>query len=176
VTDNESLVGMQYLRECFFMPSDGELTWRVRPRSHFPDNRSHSTWNSRYAGRSVGAARKGYRTLRLKKDGVSVQLQAHRVIWALIYGAWPEQYIDHINRDRTDNRIANLRDVPQDVNGRNNGKANGTGLIGAYRRRTRFVSMLNVNGKQTYLGSFSTAEQANSAYLQAKHQMNKEAP
>jgi hypothetical protein len=44
---------------------------------------------------------------------------AHRVAWALYYGSWPEHTIDHINRDPSDNRIENLRDVPQAVNNTN---------------------------------------------------------
>ena len=47
---------------------------------------------------------------------------AHRVAWALHYGNWPEYTIDHINRDPSDNRIENLRDVPQFVNNTNKSK------------------------------------------------------
>ena len=47
------------------------------------------------------------------------QYVAHRVAWALYYGSWPEYTIDHINRCPSDNRIENLRDVPQAVNNTN---------------------------------------------------------
>jgi len=43
----------------------------------------------------------------------------HRVIWALYHGYWPENQIDHINRDKTDNRISNLREVSHSCNTRN---------------------------------------------------------
>jgi hypothetical protein len=57
----------------------------------------------------------------------SRQFQAHRIAWALYYNKWPEYTIDHINRDGADNRVENLRDVPQSVN--NNNKS-------AYKKRT----------------------------------------
>ena len=44
---------------------------------------------------------------------------AHRIAWALYHGRWPEHTIDHINRDGTDNRISNLRDIPQAENNKN---------------------------------------------------------
>lgn len=50
------------------------------------------------------------------------QFQSHRVAWALYYNKWPEHTIDHINRDGTDNRIVNLRDVLQATNNTNKSK------------------------------------------------------
>jgi hypothetical protein len=52
---------------------------------------------------------------------------AHRIAWALYYNKWPDHTIDHINRDGTDNRLENLRDVPQAVNNTNKTK---------YKKRT----------------------------------------
>lgn len=45
--------------------------------------------------------------------------KAHRLMWLLCTGAWPEFVVDHINGDRHDNRLANLRDVPHAENQRN---------------------------------------------------------
>jgi uncharacterized protein (DUF433 family) len=45
-----------------------------------------------------------------------LNLKAHRIAWVLHYGGWPDNVIDHINGVKTDNRIENLRDVPQSVN------------------------------------------------------------
>jgi hypothetical protein len=169
VTENESYVPIEYLRECLEAGVDGSLTWKVRPRSHFPSARGHSTWNAKYPGTQAGIAKKGYKTLRLTPGGRRLQLQAHRVIWALVHGKWPDQHIDHINRNRSDNRPENLRDVSPDVNQRNNGNPLGTGLLGAYRSRDKFISQIVAPRRGTvYLGRFNTAEEANAAYLRAK--------
>lgn len=58
---------------------------------------------------------KGYITI--KHDGVAIK--AHRIAWALHYGEWPEQELDHINRDERDNRIVNLRLADRFINNQN---------------------------------------------------------
>ena len=66
-------------------------------------------------------AQAGYK----RKDGyIGIKLNrrlylAHRLAWFLSYDKWPENEIDHINGDRTDNRLENLRDVPKSLNQRN---------------------------------------------------------
>lgn len=94
------------------------------------------------------------------KDGYLIikfmrkQIKAHRLIWFLEYGFWPKGVIDHINGDKTDNRIKNLRDVPQSINvidtKRQPNKE--TGYIGIYIDKTaglkkRFATRHN---KKTY--------------------------
>ena len=75
-----------------------------------------------------GAVEIGQVAGHVRKDGyISLShrdqlYMAHRVAWALYYNKWPEHTIDHINRDGTDNRIENLRDVPQAVNNTNKSK------------------------------------------------------
>lgn len=59
---------------------------------------------------------------------------AHRLAWLLYYGDWPTGNIDHINRNKSDNRIENLRDVSQSVNLLNHGKP----LSGIYRHRNKW--------------------------------------
>ena len=47
-----------------------------------------------------------------------IKLCAHRAVWAVAHGRWPDpdKVIDHINGDRKDNRIANLREITQAEN------------------------------------------------------------
>lgn len=99
-------------------------------------------------------------------------LQAHRIAWLLTHGKWPLGDIDHINGNRTDNRIANLRDVTRSVNQQNLKGArrdNTTGHLGVKRARNgRFEARINLHGRYVHIGTFPTAAEAHAAYLTTK--------
>jgi hypothetical protein len=97
----------------------------------------------------------------------------HRLAWFYVYGVMPTYDIDHINGDKTNNRISNLRDVKFKTNMQNEVKArktNKSGYLGVHWRKERckWVAQLMVNGKHKRFGSFDTPEQAYKAYLEAK--------
>ena len=98
--------------------------------------------------------------------------RAHRLAWLYVYGEWPK-IIDHINGDRADNRIKNLRNVTQIENMQNLKRAPVTsksGLLGAHKgtRCKRWYARIRINGISTKLGLFDTAEEAHAAYMAAK--------
>jgi hypothetical protein len=90
--------------------------------------------------------------------------RAHRIIWAIHYGQWPDGQIDHINHDRADNRIKNLRVVSHLDNHRNMSqfKNNTTGVPGVRfdARYSSWVARITVNYKGVHLGSYKTKEEA----------------
>lgn len=97
---------------------------------------------------------------------------AHRLAWLYHYGEWPN-VIDHINGDKSDNRICNLRNVTQAENNQNIQRApvnSKSGLLGAHRhgRSKRWQARIRINGVGTRLGTFATAEEAHAAYMEAK--------
>jgi len=101
-----------------YEPESGKLFWLNRSGSIVPDLRERNSWNARYAGKEVGAVNgKGYLTLEILRSSQ----KAHRVAWAIYYGEWPNGLIDHINGDRTDNRILNLRVVTIGESAKNRG-------------------------------------------------------
>ncbi len=123
------------------------------------------------AGDIAGGARKsGY---------VSISVEgklylAHRLAWLYMYGHWPKQHIDHINGVTGDNRIENLRDVSRSVNMRNlksAKKSNSCGFLGVAKRGDKFRARISLNRKATYLGTYSTPDQANDAYLEARERL-----
>ena len=131
-------------------------------------------WKSgRFAGQLAGC---------LRRDGyVGIQFGgkkyfAHRLIWLAHYGAWPTHAIDHINGTKNDNRIANIRDVPQKVNTQNRrpNKSLLHGLMGVadHGGRGRYSARVKVDGISHHIGQFATAELANEAYLEAKRKLH----
>lgn len=113
------------------------------------------------------AALIGYRLVNL----LSRKYLGHRAAWLHHYGAWPDGVIDHINGDKGDNRICNLRDVTHQVNNenrRNKSHHNKTGFMGVIVTNGKFRARILVNRKNIHIGMFDTPEEANLAYIEAK--------
>jgi hypothetical protein len=101
----------------------------------------------------------------------NTKIDAHRIAWALYYGSWPAGMIDHINGNPQDNRITNLRDVGPRDNSVNNKRRRLGGVTGAYLQigyASRWRSVIRVNGKQIYLGTYGSQEEAGDAYEKAR--------
>ena len=100
---------------------------------------------------------------------------AHRLAWLIVHGAFPAYQIDHIDCDRANNRLANLREATNAENQQNLRRARSdsiTGLLGVSTHRDRFQSGIRVDRKTRYLGTFDTPEQAHAAYLDAKRKLH----
>lgn len=98
------------------------------------------------------------------------QYKAHRLAWLYIHREWPKGQIDHKNRNKQDNRIANLRDATICQNRQNRKrKRNKVGLTGVYQRPNgKYFSIIQANGKRYELGSFDDKLLAHNAYMDAK--------
>jgi len=156
-------------------PEKGKLYWRARTPEQFADadcpRCTCARWNARYAGQETFADinNNGYR--RGIVEGQSCL--GHRVVWKWVYGTEPEQ-IDHINRDRADNRITNLRSVSRSVNMRNislrsDNKSghHGVRFIGGPNERWE-VTISKTGGGERRLGRFSSFEEAVAARRKAE--------
>jgi HNH endonuclease len=119
-------------------------------------------------GRVIGSINsRGYLTF--KAYGVSHKV--HRLAWLHFHGEWPQFEIDHINGIKTDNRIANLRDVPRSLNMQNRKclmTINKTGFAGVRHYGNRYRAQITINGKARHVGMFATPSEAHQAYLEAK--------
>lgn len=97
--------------------------------------------------------------------------KAHRLAWLHMHGCWPPVLIDHINGDKTDNRIANLRLATRSQNGANRdaNKNNTSGVKGVYwaRREQKWAANIKVNGKKKHIGYFRNINEAAAAYERA---------
>lgn len=120
---------------------DGKLLWKTRKA------------NGGKAGQQAGwAHRTGYHVVSVD----SKRYLAHRIIWLWHNGYLPENQIDHINRNRADNRICNLREVTQTCNNRNTGNppTNTSGIKGVScaKRSAKWMACIRVAKRTIYLG------------------------
>lgn len=86
------------------------------------------------------------------------KLYAHRVVWLYVFGRGPEEEIDHINRDRKDNRLVNLREATRLVNAQNTGKhaKNTSGHKGVtfHAKLKKWQVQMRANNKTFYVGQY----------------------
>ena len=133
----------------------GRLFWRNAARS--TNGRGHD------AGDEAGYMEpRGYFYLDTGKGRYAV----HRILWAMYHGDWPTKEIDHIDRNKSNNAIANLRDVSSRENEANK-ERKGNLPLGVHRKNKRFEARLYANGSRSYLGTYGTPEEASAAYQKA---------
>lgn len=133
-------------------PETGIFTWTKSRKGH--------ARIGKIAGSNHG---RGYRTIAIN----DVEYLAHRLAWAMHHGSIPtDMQIDHINGDRKDNRICNLRIASHADNCRNSKvrKHSKTGIKGVKKCRSRWHVRIRVSGQEIWLGSYKTPEEAKAAY------------
>ena len=140
----------EYLRSVLhYSPETGIFTWKV--------STSRRVKTGDIAGSPEGH---GYLQIRLQRR----PHKAHRLAWLYVYGVWPTDQIDHINRIRTDNRIANLREVSHKQNNQNRSKPsnNTSGHPGVfwYKKNSKWQAYITHNQKKVHLGCFTDLEAA----------------
>jgi hypothetical protein len=137
-------------------PRTGILRWKIKPAA-------------RVTIGDIAGGKNGQGYLAFHFEGK--HRQAHRIVWLHVYGKWPDGFIDHINGDPSDNRIANLRDVNEAQNGFNRKTyvTNTSGFKGVsfHKRDQRYIAYIYVRGTRRELGAFDTAEEAHKAYMVA---------
>jgi hypothetical protein len=141
-------------------PETGIFTWQIQPGSR-----------SDMVGKRAGYNGPGrYRSITV--DGVGYL--EHRLLWLYVHGKFPADQLDHINMNKSDNRIENLREATNSQNQRNRKSRKGSDGWGRLKgaqwnhRDKRWVAQAALdNGKTTYLGSFDTEAEAHAAYCEA---------
>lgn len=123
-------------------------------------------------GSAIGCVNtKGYTSFRL----LGKNWLAHRLAWLYIYGSLPSLGLDHINGERSDNRIVNLREANHSQNAQNERpkfKVNKHGFAGVTSFRSKFVARIKLNGTKIYIGIYETAIDASNAYKKAKKELH----
>lgn len=159
--NKESLLSVEYLRNILSYNQDtGEFRWNI-------------STNKVRAGDVTGCINKdtGYRQVRMKIGNSTRQFQAHRLAWLYVYGVWPNGSLDHIDRNRDNNRISNLREATDSQNKYNKTKKSNCSSryvgVSWSDQRKKWCSSITLRGKNRNLGRFNTEEEAALAYNKA---------
>lgn len=151
-----------------YEPESGLLYWKPRPVTMFSAERYSKIWNTKNAGKEAFTALScGY-----KHGAIFGRLYpAHRIIWAMHFGEWPSANIDHIDHDRQNNKVNNLRIVTKHENSKNQSlrSTNTSGVNGVswFARDGTWQVQITINGKNTGLGRFANLEDAIAARANA---------
>lgn len=161
---------VEYLRQIIdYNPDTGEAFWLKRTANEYNNNRQCLVFNSQYVGKRADClAKNGYRRITIN----NIRYWFHRVVWALVTGSDPlEKQIDHINRDRSDNRVINLRLATHANNNantiaRNNNKSATKGVC-FHKPSRKYMAYITVNYRRYHLGLYDTVDEAAKAYAKA---------
>lgn len=140
-------------KDLHYDPHSGYFWWTKRM--------SRSVQSGSIGGSiSDNGPRQGYRTFAYKNK----KIRAHRLAWFMFYGDVPESCVDHINGDRQDNRISNLRLATNEQNQKNRknnncGKTWGTQFHKNMKYK-KYSAGFRINGKHKSLGYYATREEA----------------
>ncbi len=148
----------EYLR---YNPENGTLTWTKAPGS---------AMRNCLMGEAAGGINPttGYRMVYFRGHHYG----QHRVVWKMVRGEDPGALdVDHIDRDRANNRIENLRLASRGKNCMNGPRraTNKSGYKGVHWHKAcrMWVAKISVDKKRLHLGYFSTPELAHAAYVKA---------
>ncbi|HIH8982537.1 TPA: HNH endonuclease [Serratia marcescens] len=133
----------------------GHFFWLNRPESDFKTRGAWKSWNAKYPGTTAGTLiASGYIKINIRGKIYA----AHRLVWLYLYGEFPPEFIDHINGDRADNRLVNLRLATACQNMMNVPlkASNSTGVKGLWFRQetNRWIMYGKANRKTYWLGAF----------------------
>jgi hypothetical protein len=134
-----------------YNPETGVLTRKKRPIEHFSSKRTFDMYNNKHAGETVKQINdQGYVIAIINGK----QYRAHRIAWIMTFGPINDKKIDHINGNRSDNRISNLRACTHTENLRNMRKTQNELPLGVYYDKSRNSYKasigLGVKGKTQY--------------------------
>ena len=154
-----------------FSPEDMKDAFCYDPETGLVTHRTQPARGPSKAGDVAGCVEHPGR-IRVRYKGH--RILAHRIAWAIYYGEWPRDLLDHANGNGLDNRIANLREATHSQNMRNRKthKHSKTGVRGVAFEDGSFRASITTDGKRARLGFFQSIEAASAAYMTASESIH----
>lgn len=157
-----SLTVETVLRYLDYSPKTGEFRWKSAPK-HRPG----------LEGEVAGCLTTGgYVSIRVSGQTA----QAHRLAWLVTHGVWPAGDIDHVDGNRANNRITNLREASRSENMQNVRKldSNTSGFVGVSwsARNRKWRAQIKHDNKVRHIGLFTDPRLAHEAYLAEKARLH----
>lgn len=157
----------EYLKECLtYDPETGIFTWNIRPESHFKTKIGYNVFKNQFSGKKAGNIDiiSGYYKIKISEKSY----QAHRLAFLYVEGYIPENQVDHIDRDRLNNKWHNLREVSNQCNQQNcnlqvNNKSGvcGVSWSGTCKKWKSSIGIdIKKNKRDIHLGYFDKFEDA----------------
>lgn len=159
--NKESLINAEKVREILsYNAENGEFRWISK--------RSNRVNKNDVSGCVLPS---GYISIGIKIGKNSYAFRAHRLAWLYVHGFWPSKSLDHIDRNKLNNSILNLREASGTENNRNRKKsANASSkYMGVYwcKLQKKWRARITVERKLCLMGYFDTEEEAALAYNKA---------
>ncbi len=150
----------------------GHLFWQARERECFANEALWRSFNNQYAGKRAMHSVDSNGYLRGFINGVPYS--AHRVAFAIHHGFVPDE-IDHIDGDKENNRIENLRSVSAAEDSKNKGitRKNKSGICGVHWNEIdkKWVANITSNYRRFFLGAFNDINDARNARKAAEREL-----
>lgn len=160
---NEALLTQEYLKSILhYDESTGVFTYKL------PIKRGS------VVGDKAGYINNGY--VKIMINGIIYN--AHRLAFLYMEGTFPEEVVDHIDRNRANNVWKNLRKASESSNQHNRGKGrnNNSGFKGVWfnKRRNKFRCRVGLYGRCIHIGYYNTIEEAIKARQEAADKLHGE--
>jgi len=153
------VINQQELHEILdYNPDTGEFFWKKKMGSRAMPGQS-AGWKTSEGYIEIKIFGRAYKRARLA--------------WLHVHGDWPEPCIDHINRNRSDDRLCNLRPANISQNNWNSKvrKDNNSGCRGVSKHGEKYVARISHEGKPIYIGIFETLSEASEAYTKTANEL-----
>jgi hypothetical protein len=168
------MLSQQYLKESLkYNQFTGIFTWIKRPARHFESFRIERSTNARMSGVNAGTKdKKGYIVICLHGK----LYKAHRLAFLYVNGSFPENEVDHIDGDKSNNKFTNLRDVSKSDNMKNaslpSTNTSGTIGVGFHVPANKWRAHIKIEGVYKHLGLFDEMSGAILARKEAENFYN----